>query len=69
MSTDAEFQRPHPNTLNCSDCGHVWFAGERRHHYVGDSGAVSEQDGADAVCILCMQKRRRGAPDTGDDEV
>jgi len=47
----------------------VWFEGERRHHYVDETGEVSEQDGAQAVCMLCMQKRRRGAPRSTDGEV
>jgi hypothetical protein len=62
-----QFQRPHPNTVPCSDCGHIWFEGERRHQYVGDDGEVSEDDDADVVCILCHQKRRRPRP--ADDEV
>lgn len=31
-------RRPHPNTLPCADCGHMWAEGERRHeydHYLG----------------------------------
>jgi hypothetical protein len=63
-----EFQRPHPNTVPCSDCGHVWFEGERRHQYVGEDGEVSIEDDAVVVCILCHQKRRRRAP-RDDDEV
>jgi hypothetical protein len=62
-----EFQRPHPNTVPCTDCGHVWFEGERRHQYVGEDGEVSEHDDAVVVCILCHQKRRRPPP--ADDEV
>jgi hypothetical protein len=68
MSADANFQRPHPNTLRCSDCGHVWFEGERRHHYADERGEVSEGDDAEVVCMLCMQRRRRGAPETDDGE-
>ncbi|MDX6679525.1 MAG: hypothetical protein QOE31_3577 [Solirubrobacteraceae bacterium] len=58
-----QFQRPHPNTIACEDCGHIWFEGERRHQYVGPNGEVSEDDDADVVCILCHQKRRRPRPD------
>lgn len=59
-------QRPHPNTLPCSDCGHVWFEGERRHHYVGGSGEDSIEDGAEIVCTLCKQQRFRPRdPDAG----
>ena len=68
MSADADFQRPHPNTLRCSDCGHVWFEGERRHQYADAQGEVSTKDGADVVCALCMQKRRRRAPEKDDGE-
>lgn len=25
--------RPHPNTIPCTDCAHVWSDGERRHEY------------------------------------
>jgi len=61
------FQRPHPNTLKCADCGHIWFEGERRHQYVDAVGEVTVEDDADAICILCRQKRRRRAPkDDGD---
>ncbi len=62
-----QFQRPHPNTLPCVDCGHVWFEGERRHQYVDSAGEVSEHDDAVVVCILCHQKRRRPRPE--QDEV
>ncbi len=39
-----------PNTRPCADCGHVWFAGERGHVYVGDD---------EVVCILCLRYRER----------
>lgn len=26
-------RRPHPNTIPCVDCGHIWKMGERRHEY------------------------------------
>jgi hypothetical protein len=55
-------QRPHPNSVPCADCGHVWFEGERRHEYADDAGTVTIDDGADAVCALCLQKRRRAHP-------
>jgi len=59
-------QRPHPNTVPCEDCGHVWFEGERRHDYVEADGTVTIEDGADVSCTLCRQKRGRGRND--DDE-
>jgi len=61
MTADAgEIGRPHPNTVPCSDCGHVWFEGERRHDYVDAAGVVTIEDEADAVCRLCRIKRGRG---------
>ena len=60
MTPDPDLgQRPHPNSVPCADCGHIWFEGERRHEYVDDVGTVTIEDGADAVCVLCHQKRRR----------
>jgi hypothetical protein len=59
-------QRPHPNSVPCEDCGHVWFEGERRHDYVEADGAITIEDGADVACTLCRQKRARGRND--DDE-
>jgi len=48
---------PDPNERNCDDCGHVWFAGERRHEYA-DVEAVSPEK-ADVVCVLCRRQRER----------
>jgi hypothetical protein len=50
---------PDPRDRVCDDCGHVWFAGERRHEYA-DPGADSP-DESDVVCILCRQKRQARA--------
>lgn len=69
MSPDEDLgQRPHPNSLPCEDCGHVWFEGERRHYYADAAGAATIEDGADAVCTLCRQKRGRTRRDD-DDEI
>jgi hypothetical protein len=46
---------PDPRERNCDDCGHVWFAGERRHGYA-DPAAARPQD-SDVICALCRQKR------------
>jgi hypothetical protein len=46
---------PHPNTRPCADCGHVWFAGERRHEYL-DHGAERHED-VEVLCVLCRQQR------------
>lgn len=34
--------RPHPNTLPCSECGHEWSDGERRHEYHHHKGYSAE---------------------------
>lgn len=31
-------RRPHPNSLPCTDCGHIWAEGERRHENRQKSG-------------------------------
>jgi len=51
-------RRPHPNTIPCSDCGHVWEEGERRHeydHYMGY--APGHHLEVSAVCTTCHAKR------------
>ena len=53
---------PDPRERTCDDCGHVWFAGERRHEYADPQAAGPEQ--SDVVCILCRQKRQ--APPAGE---
>ncbi len=45
--------RSHPNTRPCDDCGHVWFAGERRHEYLDDE----ERGEARVLCVLCRRQR------------
>ena len=47
---------PDPHERVCDDCGHVWFAGERRHLYA-DPGSGGPEE-SDVVCLLCAQKRR-----------
>ncbi len=59
-------QRPHPNSVPCEDCGHVWFEGERRHEYVNAGGEITIDDGGEVVCRLCRVKR--GRPRTGDED-
>lgn len=51
-------QRQHPNAVPCSHCGHVWFEGERRHHYVDEHGEDSIEDDAEVLCKLCAQQRQ-----------
>lgn len=45
---------PHPSTLPCVDCGHVWQPGERRHEYDHYRGYVAEHHlDVEAVCTTC----------------
>jgi hypothetical protein len=52
---------PDPHDRTCDDCGHVWFAGERRHEYADPTAARPED--SDVICILCVQKRQARAAD------
>ena len=51
-------RRPHPNTLPCVDCGHVWSEGERRHEYDHHRGydAAHHYDVV-PVCTVCHARR------------
>ena len=67
MTPDEDLgQRSHPNTVPCEDCGHVWFAGERRHEYADAAGEITIDDDGEVVCRLCRVKRGRPRS-TGDD--
>lgn len=46
---------PHPNARLCDDCGHVWFAGERRHEYLAHDGDRPED--VTVLCVLCRRQR------------
>ncbi|MDQ3677609.1 MAG: hypothetical protein M3401_12540 [Actinomycetota bacterium] len=46
---------PHPNERPCDECGHVWFAGQRRHEYL-DHDAERHAD-VEVLCVLCRQQR------------
>lgn len=49
---------PHPNTLPCTDCGHIWCEGESRHeydHYLGYE--VQHQLSVEPVCSACHHQR------------
>lgn len=51
-------RRPHPNTLPCVDCGHVWKKGERRHEYDHHKGyAAKNHLNVVPVCTTCHAKR------------
>lgn len=50
--------RPHPNKLPCSDCGHIWRKGERRHEYDHYKGyAAKHHYDVEPVCTLCHARR------------
>ena len=51
---------PDPNDRACDDCGHVWFAGERRHEYADIEASRPEE--SDVVCVLCRRRRERPRP-------
>lgn len=49
---------PHPNAVDCNDCGHVWSLGERRHeydHYLGY--APQHHESVQVVCTKCHANR------------
>jgi hypothetical protein len=47
---------PHPNERPCDQCGHIWFAGERRHDYL-DHAADHHED-VTVLCTLCRRQQR-----------
>lgn len=50
--------RPHPNDLACTDCGHVYVPGGRRHEYDHHKGYAAEHHlSVEPVCTLCHAKR------------
>ncbi len=51
-------RRPHPNTLPCTDCGHIWFEGERRHEYDHHLGYAGKHHyDVEPVCTRCHTAR------------
>jgi hypothetical protein len=51
-------RRPHPNSLPCTDCGHVWRERERRHEYDHHQGyAADHHYDVEPVCTLCHRRR------------
>lgn len=51
-------RRPHPNTLSCVDCCHVWREGERRHEYDHHLGYQAENHlDVQPVCTRCQRRR------------
>ena len=48
----------HPNIRPCTDCGHVWRPGERRHEYDHHLGyTVEHHEHIQPVCTKCHRKR------------
>ena len=51
-------RRAHPNTIPCTDCGHIWQPGERRHEYDHHLGYVAKYHRhVESVCTKCHSKR------------
>jgi hypothetical protein len=50
---------PDPNTRPCDHCGHVWFAGERRHAYVEHDADRAAAE-VPVLCVLCLRRWRLG---------
>jgi hypothetical protein len=49
---------PHPNSVPCVDCGHVWKKGQRRHEYDHVKGYGKESHyKVEVVCTTCHGKR------------
>lgn len=49
---------PRPDTLPCSDCGHKWTEGERRHEYDHHCGYQPEHhEDVEPVCTTCHHAR------------
>ena len=53
-------RRPNPNTLPCSDCGHLVKDGGSRHEYAHFLGYGTEHhEAVEAVCSVCHHRRSR----------
>jgi len=51
---------PRANTLPCTDCGHIWKPGERRHEYDHYLGYAPEHRlSVQPVCTTCHADRER----------
>jgi hypothetical protein len=49
---------PRPNDLACTDCGHIWKPGRRRHEYDHHLGYAAEHhEDVQAVCTKCHHAR------------
>ena len=53
-------RRPRPNALPCTDCGHVWKPGERRHEYDHHHGYGADHHYCvEPVCTTCHAAREQ----------
>lgn len=51
---------PAPNDLPCTDCGHVWALGERRHEYDHHLGYdATHHEDVQPVCTTCHHVREQ----------
>lgn len=49
---------PRPNDLPCTDCGHEWKPGQRRHEYDHHLGYAAENhEKVEPVCTTCHHAR------------
>jgi len=49
---------PHPNELPCTDCGHIFKKGGRRHEYDHHKGyAAQHHEDVEPVCSMCHATR------------
>ncbi len=49
---------PPANSLPCTECGHLWALGERRHEYDHHLGYDAEHhEHVEAVCTTCHHRR------------
>lgn len=49
--------RPHPNSLPCARCGHIWKLGERRHEYHHFQGySPHAHYVVEPLCTFCHSK-------------
>lgn len=50
--------RPDPNALPCTDCGHIYTPGGKRHEYDHAAGYGEEaHEFVEAVCSACHHRR------------
>jgi len=62
VNLDVRYRRlQKANDVPCTDCGHVWTEGERRHEYDHYKGYAPEHRlTVQVVCTLCHADREKG---------